>query len=152
MESTSNNHVLLVAIIGALATLIAAVIGQFLNRRREIKLQELKFKLDRYMDFLSGFSEMGSIYKSYEAHRKLANSVNLMNLIASREVLEKVHDLLDYIGTHRGDDYSIEQQDNIIRSIILAIRKDLGQKVLRFKDFNFRTISPGIKPNETVEK
>jgi hypothetical protein len=152
METTSNNYVMTVALIGALATLIAAVVGQYLNRRREVKLQELKFKLDRYMDFLSGFSEMGSSYKSYEAHRKLANSVNLMNLIASREVLEKVHDLLDYIGTHQGEDYSVEQQDNIIRSIILSIRKDLGQKVSQFKDFKFRTISPGIKPDEAIEK
>ena len=79
-----------VAVIGALATLIVAVCAHFLQQRREHRLKNLHFKLDRYADFLGGFAEIGSKHKTYEAHLKIADSVNVMNLIASREVLQHV--------------------------------------------------------------
>jgi hypothetical protein len=94
---------ILVAIIGALATLLVAVCAHFLQQRREHRLKNLQFKLDRYADFLGGFAEIGSKHKTYEAHLKIANSENAMkvNLIASREVLQHVYSLLDYIPEQR---------------------------------------------------
>ncbi len=74
-----------------------------------------------------------------------------MNLIASREVLQHVYWLLDYIRRNNGDSYSVAKQDVIIRSIILAIRKDLGQSTSDVQVFPFRTISPGIRPGEVVD-
>lgn len=103
----------------------------------------MQFKLDRYADFLGGFAEIGSADKTREAHLRIANAVNVMNLMASREVLEHVYRLLDYIRTHKDESYSVAQQDEIIRHIILAIRSDLGQGTFGFTEFPFRTISPG---------
>ena len=141
-----------VAIIAGLVTFAAAVIAYFLERRREHKLKELEFRLDRYKDFLAAFAEIGSGYKTHEAHLKLANAVNSMNLIASRPVLNHVYSLIDYVQSHRGPSYSVAEQDEIIRQIILAIRDDLGQDTSAFRDFSFRTISPGTRPGEVVER
>ncbi|MBZ5665684.1 MAG: hypothetical protein LAO30_13865 [Acidobacteriia bacterium] len=138
------NTALWVAVIGALATLIAATITHFLARRREYQLRELQFKLDRYVDFLGGFAEFGSATKSHEVHLRIASAVNVMNLIASREVLEQVYRLFDYIRTHKDGSYSIVEQDEIIRQIILAIRGDLGQTTADIMKFQFRVISPGV--------
>lgn len=132
-----------VAVIGALATLITATISHFFARRREHQLRNLQFKLDRYADFLGGFAEIGSSQKTPEAHLRIANAVNTMNLMASREVLERVYRLLDYIRSHQGESYSLAEQDEIIREIILAIRADLGDRTADLTDFPFRTISPG---------
>ncbi|MCK4255984.1 hypothetical protein KAX35_03770 [candidate division WOR-3 bacterium] len=138
--------------IGALATILAAIIAQFLNRRREVKLEELKFKLNCYTDFLSGIAMLGGTHKNYESHLKFAHSINTMNIISSKEVLDCVNELLDYIGTYSGSNYSIQEQDEIIRKLILAIRKDLGQNVGGgLSEFPFRTISPGIRPDEVIE-
>ena len=104
----------------------------------------MQFKLDRYADFLGGFAEIGSANKSHEAHLRIANSVNVMNLMASGDVLRHVYSLLDYVRTHRDDSYSVAEQDDIIQQIILAIRKDLGQPTADFAEFRFRTISPGV--------
>jgi hypothetical protein len=115
--------------------LIAATVTHFFARRREHQLRDLQFKLDRYADFLGGFAEIGSADKTREAHLRIANAVNVMNLMASREVLEHVYRLLDYIRTHKDESYSVAQQDEIIRHIILAIRSDLGQGTFGFTEF-----------------
>jgi len=142
---------ILVALIGALATLIAGIITNSLQRRREHDLRNLEFKVSRYVDFLGAFGEIGSGRKSCEAHLRIANTVNSMNLIASRSVLQEVYSLFDYIGSNREASYSVVEQVAIIRRIIQAIRKDLGQSDSDLKDFPFRTFSPGIKPGENVE-
>ena len=138
---------ILVAVIGALATLIAATIAHILQRRREHMLRSLQFKLDRYADLLGSFAAIGSAQKTYEARVRIASAVNTMNLIASREVLEQVYSLLDYIQRSESS-YSRDEQDAIIRRIIHVIRQDLGQKTSGLKDFPFRTFSLAAGPTE----
>lgn len=148
METT-----IMVALIGGIFTLAVALFVHLFTKQRELKQKELEFKLDRYKEFLSGIAEIGSKYKSYEAHLKIANAVNTINLIGSVEVLKNTYELLNYIMSHRGDKYDIEQQDRIINKIILSMRKDLSQNYKKeIGQFMFRTISPGIKPGEAVEK
>jgi hypothetical protein len=122
---------------------------------KENQLKNLQFKLDRYADVLGGFAEIGSKQKTHEAHLRIANAVNTMNLFASREVLEHVYRLLDYVSGHQDHSYSREKQDEIIRKIILAIRSDLGGKTSNLTDFPFRTISPGTsgqsEPSDDIQ-
>jgi len=142
-----------VALIGGMVTLATALFAHLFARQRELKQKELEFKLDRYKEFLSGFAEIGSGYKSYEAHLKIANAVNTINLIGSVEVLKSTYELLDYVSSHRGNEYPVEEQDRIINKIVIAIRKDLSQTYKgEIGQLRFRTISPGIKPGEAVER
>jgi len=142
-----------VALIGGIVTLAAALFAPLFARQREMKQKELEFKLDRYKEFFSGFAEIGSGYKSYEAHLKFANAVNTINLIGSVEVLKSAYELLDCISSHRGDDCSVEEQDRIINKIVIAIQKDLSQTYKGgISQLRFQTISPGIKPGEAVER
>jgi hypothetical protein len=129
--------------ISAVAILMVAVISHFFARRREHQLKNLEFKLDRYADFLGAFAEMGSERKTYKAHLRVANAVNTMNLFASRDVLNHVYRLLEYVSSHSDSTYSVVEQDKIIGKIILSIRADLGEKTSNFAGFLFRTISPG---------
>ncbi|HEX8846520.1 MAG TPA: hypothetical protein VF791_17870 [Pyrinomonadaceae bacterium] len=147
------NLQLWVAIIAASVTMMSAVFTLYFTRRREIKLRELSFKLDKYADFLTGFSVMGSRHKTYEAHLKLTDSVNTLNLIASSEVLTHVYELLDYVSQYQGASYSVEEQDRILNQIILSIRKDLGRSHGReFEGFKFRLISPGLAPGQVINE
>ena len=147
------NLQLVIAIIAASATLLGAMVAHYFTRRRELGLKELTFKLDKYAEFLAGFAEMGSKHKTYEAHLKIASSVNTLNLIASNEVLVRVYELLDYVSQHRGKNYSIEEQDRILNNIVLSVRKDLGQRHGKeFEMFKFRLISPGIAPGEVIDR
>ncbi len=139
---------IIVAIIGASVTLLVAIIADYSNKRKEFLQKELEFKLDRYNDFFSGFAEIGSGYKTYEAHLKFANAVNTINLIGNFEILENIYSLIDYSTNNRDDDVSTEDQDLIINKIISSIRKDLHQPYSG--EFKFRIISPGIKPGDIV--
>ncbi|MGA9040794.1 MAG: hypothetical protein WB421_09685 [Terriglobales bacterium] len=139
------NAAIWTAIICAWATLVAATLSHYFSRKREHQLKNLQVKIDRYAEFLGGFAEIGSENKTHEAHLRIANAVNLMNFFSSREVLEHVYMLLDYVSGHQGDSYSVNKQNETIRKIILAIRTDLGEKTSNLSDFSFRTISPGSK-------
>jgi hypothetical protein len=136
------NAAIWAATVGGLATLLVATISHLFSRRREYQLKNLQFKLDRYADFLGGFAEIGSEQKTHEAHLRIASAVNTMNLFASREVLEHVYALLEYVRSHQDQSYSRERQEEIIRKIIVAIRSDLGGKTSDLSNFAFRMISP----------
>jgi hypothetical protein len=145
--------IIIVALIGGIFTLASALFVHLFTKQRELKQKELEFKLDRYKEFLSGIAEIGSKHKSYEAHLKIANAVNTINLIGSAEVLNNTYELLNYIMSHRAGKYDIEEQDRIINRIILSMRKDLSQNYKKeIGQFMFRTISPGIKPGEAIKK
>jgi hypothetical protein len=138
---------IMVGIITACTTVLVAIITQFLIRGRELQFEKLKFKLDRYIDFLKSFAEIGSSSKSYDAHLKISNAINTINLIGSKNVLINIYALVGYTRTRSGDNYSVNEQDQIINKIILSMRKDLGQQFKKeFESFSFQTISPGFSP------
>lgn len=139
------NIPILVAIIGAISATLAALLGHFLTRRREIKLAELKFKLDLYLEFLSSATELGSGAKRYESRLRFSKAVNTMNVVASKQVLIRINHLLDHITASSQDDSSAKTQDDLLRQIIFQMRSDLGQVIdISESSFKFRTISPGL--------
>ncbi|HEX3438420.1 MAG TPA: hypothetical protein VHT24_16745 [Pseudacidobacterium sp.] len=70
------NIPILVAIIGGIGAILAAILGHFFTRQREIKLAELKFKLDRYVEFLTSATELGGPQKTYESRLRFSKAIN----------------------------------------------------------------------------
>jgi hypothetical protein len=140
------NIPILVAIIGAISATLAAILGHFFTRRREVKLAELKFKLDLYLEFLSSATELGSGVKRYESRLRFSKAVNTMNVVASKQVLIRINHLLDHITRPpQDDDSSAKTQDDLLRQIVFQMRSDLGQVIdASESSFKFRTISPGL--------
>lgn len=139
------NIPILVASIGAISATLAAILGHFLTRRREIKLAELKFKLDLYLEFLSSATELGSGLKRYESRLRFSKAVNTMNVVANKQVLIRINHLLDHITASPQDDFSAKTQDDLLRQIIFQMRSDLVQVIdMSESSFKFRTISPGL--------
>ena len=75
-----------------------------------------------------------------------------MNIIASKEVLEKTYSLFVYIEKQRDENYDIKEQNKLTDEIIISMRKDLKQNYKRLKGFKFKIISPGIRPGEVIDK
>jgi hypothetical protein len=143
---------IMIAVISGFVAIIVAFLTYYLTKKKEINLKELEFKLEKYNDFLSGFSEIGSGYKTYEAHNKVANSTNLLNLIASKEVLEKTFSLFEYVENHSDESFDIKEQNRLTDEIIISMRKDLKQNYNKLKGFKFKLMSPGIRPGEVIKK
>jgi len=141
-----------IAIISGLLAILAAIITHYLTKRRELEIREAEYKLERYKDFLASLAGVGSGYKTYDAHVHFTNAANTLNLIASKKVLEAVYELVDYVQTHKGENYNISEQNKILNKLILEIRRDLHPRTLKdFKQFEFHFFSHGLKPGEGVD-
>lgn len=139
------NIPILVAIIGAISATLAAILGHLFTRRREVRLAELKFKLDLYLEFLTSATELGGGSRRYESRLRFSKAVNSMNVIASKRVLTRINHLLDHVSGSRQDNFSAKTQDELLRQIIFQMRSDLGQVIDESESsFEFRTISPGL--------
>ena len=133
------NLAILTTTTGAFATLLVTLVGHFLSRIHETRVEELKIKLERYQELLTSFTQLGRVN---EAQLKFANSMNAMNLMASKPVLDSIYTLVDYIQTHSDKpSYSVGEQDRIVSKIILAMRREIGTGTKSFGSFGFRVIS-----------
>ena len=141
-----------VAVITGMLTILAAIITHYLAKRRELEIREAEYKLERYKDFLDSLAGIGSGYKTYEAHTSFANAVNTLNIAANKKVLEAVYEVVEYIETHKGEDYTIAEQNRILSRLMLEIRRDLHPRTLKdFARFEFHFFSYGLRPGEAVD-
>jgi hypothetical protein len=129
------------ALITALVTLLGFFITSALERRRSARLRELEFRLDRYKEFLQALSEYGA-NPVFSTQLRFANSLNVVLLIGSPDLLRAVKDLVDNYNDKKGG--SSDRQLPILSRIMLAMRRDLnvGSKVLT--DFDFPIIFPDL--------
>lgn len=135
------NAAILAAVITGLVTLLVAVISHFFARRRDYQLRNLQFKLDKYGELFAAFAEIGTKARTKEGELRFATALNTINLFAGHEVLLRVYELVNYINAHREMPYSVDEQDEIVKKIVLAIRRDLGEAASDLADFPFRMFS-----------
>jgi len=132
-----------VAVIGASVTLIGYFVSSSLERRRTLRLREMEFRLDRYKEFLLAFSELSG-NPTFETQLRFVNSVNVILMIGSAELLEAVKDLVDNYNDEKG---TAEMQQSILNRIVFGMRYDLNapdsKKLVKFE---FPIIVPNIKP------
>lgn len=141
-----------VVVVSGTLSIFGVIITHYLIKRRELEIREAEHKLERYKDFLASLAGIGSGYKTYEAHVNFTNAANTINLIASKEILEAVYELVDYAQTHKGESYNISDQSRILNKLILEMRRDLHPKTSKdFRQFEFHFFSHGLKPGEGVD-
>jgi hypothetical protein len=134
-------------VVAALLTALGALIGNWvtnvLERWRTIRLRELEFRLDRYKEFLLASSEHSS-RGTFETQLRLVDSINVINLIGSPDLLRAVADLVDNYNDKR---YTIEKEQEILNRIMFRMRCDLdAAESKQLKTFQFPIIYPDITP------
>jgi hypothetical protein len=135
---------LAVALLGVSATFVGYFISNALERRRAVSLREMDFRVDRYKEFLLAFTEV-SIDRTYETQLRFVNSVNVLFIVGSAEVVVSVSDLISNYNDEQG---SVESQQPIINRIVLAMRRDLNAAdSKRLANFKFPIIFPDIEPS-----
>lgn len=145
------NPIILVAIIGALASIIIAASTFVLTKRAERKDVLQQRKLSHYQELLSAISDLAiDDVDKEEANLRFAKSVNTIALVAPQEVITELmnfHDEIKFSNTEK----TLEKHDQKLKSLLLAMRKSLE---LPFKDdpknFNFHLV--GTKPNNSYGK
>lgn len=134
---------LAVALLGVSATFVGYFVSNSLERRRALSIREMEFRLDRYKEFLLAYTEL-SVNRTYVTQLRFVNSVNVVLMIGSAELLLAVNDLIRNYNDEQGSE---ENQRPIMDRILLGMRRDLnaaGSKHLAH--FRFPIIIPDIEP------
>ncbi|HTW22741.1 MAG TPA: hypothetical protein VMD78_04035 [Candidatus Baltobacteraceae bacterium] len=136
---------LAIALLGAAATVLGYFVSNSLERRRTLALREMEFRLDRYKEFLLAFSEF-SVRRTFEAQLRFVDSVNVILLIGSNDLLRAVKDLVDNYNDGEG---TAQKQETILDHIVLGMRRDLNcSDTEDLAGFSFPVIVPDIAPND----
>jgi hypothetical protein len=135
---------LAVALLGVSATFVGYFVSNALERRRALSLREMEFRLDRYKEFLLAYTEL-SVNRTYVTQLRFVNSVNVILMIGSAELLLAVNDLIRNYNDEQGSE---ENQQPIMDRILLGMRHDLNAADSKhLAHFRFPIIIPDIDPD-----
>jgi hypothetical protein len=109
----------LAAVIAGIVALLGYPVTNFLASRREARAKEMAFKLECYQGFLKSFFELAN-KPTHETQLSFTHSVNVLNLMAGREILDALHDLRENYETG-----TEEQQWRILDEILYRMRHDM---------------------------
>ena len=136
---------LIIAIISALGSVIAAVTSYYFSRKREIEADWRNQKLTAYKELLAGLSDaaIGGI-NDIAAQERFANSFNTIALVAPQPVIERLLEFHDEIRIGNSSPLP-GRHDAVLANLLLEIRKDLqvkpGDNVATFR---FRLIGKPV--------
>jgi hypothetical protein len=128
-ESTTLIVAGMTAGVSATAAILAVVITSMLARRREHEADWRKLKLGQYQEFILALSGVVRERATPEAHRRYADAVNSMNLVAPGMVLTALQAFqkeISYINNDRSED----RHDRLLEALIRAMRTDIHPKWL----------------------
>jgi hypothetical protein len=134
-----------VAIISAAAAIVVPAISFYLTKRKERQADWQRYKFELYKSLVQSLSGIVGTDSTPNGNKLFAEACNTLHLIASKGVLDALHDFQDEIrvsNTNRND----ERHDALLSRLEWEIRKDLGiPHNPSFKQFNARLWCSGTQ-------
>ena len=140
------NSSIFVAIITVSGSIVIAAITFYLTKKHQLDVEWQHNKLNHYRVLLSALSDLAvdGIDKD-EANKKFALAANTIALVAPQYVilaLMNFHDEVKYSNPNK----SIDKHDQLLKELLLAIRRDIGLSAKDDKDtFSFHLIGSAPK-------
>lgn len=116
---------IVVAVVSAAASIIGAAVSFFFSIRKEKAGDWRKVKFEHYREFMAALSSIVGADATPEGHRRFAQACNTVQLVASKHVIEALHDFREEIAGSNPD-RSKESHDKLLSRLIREIRADLG--------------------------
>ncbi len=139
----------IVVTIGVIVVIAALCLTYLYAESRELRLVRSRYRLKVYEELFHAITDMNVAgtdgYKLDLAKKRLAFTLNRLNLVASEEVLRHVNELLDFLNETPEGNFDVLRQLNILNAIVRAARKDLdpaAAQALEASGFRFRFYSP----------
>ncbi len=136
----------LVAIITVSGSIVVAAVTFYLTKKHQLNAEWQHEKLNHYKVLLSALSDLAvdGINKD-EANKRFALAANTIALVAPQYVISALmnfHDEVKYSNPNK----TIERHDELLKELLLTIRRDIGLSVKDDKDsFNFHLIGSAPK-------
>lgn len=119
------------------------------NEAKTRQLVQNRVKLVAYVGLLQAVMEINVAgddqYALGRAKRHLAFTLNRINLIAGKDVLVHVNELLDFLNENREGDYDVLKEKNILNTIVQAARRELdpsSARALEESQLRYRFYNP----------
>lgn len=110
------------AIIAGCVALLGYPVASYLTGLREARAKEVAFKLECYQSFLKSAFDLAA-RRTFETQLEFTHTVNIMNLMASADVLKGVSSLVtDFTEKPQGWE---ERQLTSVNRIVYFMRRDL---------------------------
>lgn len=139
----------IVVTIGVIVVVAALCLTYLYAESRELRLVRSRYRLKVYEELFHAITDMNVAgtdgYKLDLAKKRLAFTLNRLNLVASEEVLRHVNELLDFLNETPEGNFDVLRQLNILNAIVRAARKDLdpaSAQAIEASGFRFRFYSP----------
>lgn len=135
-----------VAVITASGSILAGALAFYLTKRHQWKVEWQHEKLNHYKVLLSSLSDLAVDGIDKEgANQRFALAVNTIALVAPQYVIDALMNFHNEVK-YSNPDKSAKRHDELLRKLILAIRKDIGlSKEDREDQFIFHLIGSAPK-------
>jgi hypothetical protein len=145
------NATIIVAVISASASILAASLTFYLTKRHELAVQLRNEKLNHYKILLSSVSDLAvDGTNKNDANMRFALAANTIGLAAPQYVINALmafHDEIKPSNPHKTQ----KRHDELLNELLLAIRKDIGlAKGDDAGTFNFHLI--GAAPQSSPQQ
>ncbi|MCG7854379.1 MAG: hypothetical protein MIO88_00845 [Methanoregulaceae archaeon] len=139
----------IVVTIGVIVVVAALCMTYLYAESRELRLVRSRYRLKVYEELFNAITDLNVAgtdgYKLERAKKRLAITLNRLNLVASEDVLRPVNELLDFLNETPDGNFDVLRQLNILNNIVRAARKDLdpaSAQAIEATGFRFRFYSP----------
>lgn len=123
---------IIIAIIGVFATVITVSLTNFYVKRNRLKFEERKLKEEYYAKYIKAVSQSAiSSEDIAKAQDNLSDSQNQLLLVGSPKVVAALMDFHSCVNASNYGKFTIDRHDELLTSLIKAMREDLyqGKKV-----------------------
>jgi len=114
-----------VAIISASAAVVVPALGFYFTKSKERQADWQRYKFELYKEFVESLSGIVGTDSSPNGQRRFAAACNTVHLIASKGVIDALHEFQDEIrisNTDRDD----KRHDDLLTKLEWEIREDLN--------------------------
>jgi hypothetical protein len=139
----------IVVTIGVIVVIAALCVTYLYAEGRELRLVRSRYRLKVYEELLHDVTELNvagsDTYKLNMAKKRLAYTLNKLNLVASKDVLKQVNELLDFLNETPEGNFDVLKQLNILNNFIKEARQDLdpaSARALAESGFRYRFYAP----------
>ncbi len=130
------------AVIAAAAGIMAAILNHTLTQLREQETERNKRKQENYRMILNEFA---TYIRAPADHRDLIASANLLSwVVGSPGVVQKTIAFLNAPDTEVGHDGVIKSKADLLRDLLLEMRRDLGMSEQGLETASVKGLFPAI--------
>jgi len=139
----------IVVTIGVIVVVVALCLTYLFAESRELRMVRSRYRLKVYEELFHAITDMNVAgsdeYRLDRAKKRMAFTLNRLNLVASEEVLKRVNELLDFLNEAAEGNLDLLRQLNLLNAIVIAARKDLdpaSARAIEASGFRFKFYTP----------